>query len=287
MEHVGMRFSRTPHLLAALTFALAASSASGQSNPVEGNVKNVPGRVFFVCSLSNETNAATGGYINASINFAEDGSELRRSAGWWSSLGEFPGQSESHGIRFDKASRGGQIHLTWSAPPLGQASRLDWAKGTFSVTAVDIWERGKARHREVWRQTFIDRDDSLRTYDYKGDHYLFPPIGVPALMTELEDLSGASLHMRLEDLMAWASGATSIKVYETKVDRRKFSRYSYPSGPAGARRIVTSYSIDIPKINQISGIVQERVEKWRDGIGDFKKTCTKAIEEDENDIIVL
>jgi hypothetical protein len=90
--------------------------------------------------------------------------------------------------------------------------------------------------------------------------------------------------MSLDSFLAWGSGVPHLTVYETRVKRRTPAKNTYPSSPAGARRIIGAYDVDMPALKRTVALIRVTTERWERSLSTSWRTCRRTTE--GGDIVV-
>lgn len=271
---------------AVLIAALGVPGAASAQIELMGT-QNVPGRIYYHCNKHFGSETEAGGSLNASMDFAEDGSILRLRVDWYGMINDDPrfggnrGVTPLYGGRLD-----GGVTMTWPNQGYPQATRLDWDNPEAGLTLYGGQGRydKKLERKEPWSQVLIDRDDRLIVREIEGQRFIFP-VSQLSLASPLMSGYSSGLRVPLRDLVAWGDGAKVLTVYETRVARRKFKRNSFPNAP-GPNRIVLAYRLDPSPLAETATKVRLAVEEWQRSMGDFRTACPRVEEEDESLIIV-
>jgi hypothetical protein len=165
---------------------------------------------------------------------------------------------------------------------------FNWSRGSIQISYLDgTVNRFRPLRREVWRQVVLDRNGAALIHETGGMRMLFLNGLNMHLMSELAPLSSPGrLHMALDDLIAWGTGAERLTVYETMVQRRRYVPNVYPNGPAGRMRIVAEYDIDMAVLARRVAQVRAATASWESGLTDIPGSCERTVEELPGDIVV-
>lgn len=268
--------------------ALMAFPSAGHAQVPITNGENVPGRIFYHCSKHFGFDKETGGTLEAHRNIAEDGSILAMHVQWNGFLDSNPRRQPGFDIvQTYGAQKGGHVGLTWPRQSFFRPAVLEWANPQLKIQlygAIEGYDK-KRESKEPWLQTVITRGDGLRTANENGMRYVvwWPDM----VLTAPVGTGGNSwFEQPLGDLLAWGSGTDRLNVYLTRVARRKFTPNVSPNGP-GPHRIVVEYTFKPATFAAIAAKVQTEVEAWQAETADFRKACTRQVEEDESKAIVV
>ncbi|MBA4766524.1 MAG: hypothetical protein H2049_02670 [Porphyrobacter sp.] len=271
---------------AVLIAALGVPGVASAQIELKGT-QNVPGRIYYHCNKHLGSVAEAGGALDASMDFAEDGSILRMRVDWYGTINDDPRFGGNRGVTpLYGAKLDGGATLTWPNQGYPQATRLDWDNPDVGLTLYGGRERydRKLERKEPWWQVLIDRDDRLIVREIEGQRFIFLASQL-SLASPLMSGYSSGLRVPLRDLVAWGHGAKVLTVYETRVVRRKFTPNSVPNAP-GPNRIVLAYRLDPLPLAETATKVRLAVEQWQGSMGDFRTACPRVEEADESQIIV-
>jgi hypothetical protein len=267
-------------LIAAAAAALpAAAQPSGSAAPV----------YEYWCHARLTGVAAPQDSVEIGKVFSDDETPPRLTVDWSDHQGSLVIRATTTGSAFASLKWPGDYYLLNQR---AEFKTLEWDKGSFAVHFVggepaDLHNR-KAAKREEWRQTIISRDDALTIHERDGVRTLWLNGFNLYLMGDLEKPVGAAqLNMSVESLLAWGSGRDRLTVREVGVTRRKKRRNSYPTSPAGQRRIIRTYQIDVPELRHTVEAVRAATQKWEAGLGDYRSGCRRQERVNEDDIILI
>ena len=165
-----------------------------------------------------------------------------------------------------------------------EAAPFDWASGSIRISYPGHTNAARPRTGEVWRQVVVDRDRSALVHESDGGRILFLSGLQLHLASELGPLSDpGDLRTGLEALLAWGRGANSVTVFETLV-RRARPENGNSQSPAGRRRIVAEYELDMAALAGTVGRVRAAVSDWETQMESRWRQCEPMIE--GGDIIV-
>jgi hypothetical protein len=186
-------------------------------------------------------------------------------------------------VRRGSAGDQGFVALRWPGEHRAEPkdASFDWDEGSIQITylSANSGERHRILRGEEWRQVIVDRNNAALTYASEGRRELFLPGTTLHLVSDLEPLSSpGSLNMSLDSLVAWGMGAERITVYEVMVTRRPRRSNSYPTSPAGRRRVVAAYDVDVAALARTAGLVRETVGRWEANIAETWRTCERTTE---------
>ena len=269
-----------------LIAALGVPGAASAQIELKGT-ENVPGRIYYHCNKHFGSETEAGGALNASMDFAEDGSILRMRVDWYGAINDDPRFGGNRGVTpLFGAKLDGGVTLIWPTQGYPQATRLDWDNPDANLTLYGGRERydKKLERKEPWWQVLIDRDDRLIVREIGGQRFIFP-VSRMSLASPLMSGYSSGLSVPLRDLVAWGNGAKALTVYEARVARRKFTPNSFPNGP-GPHRIVFAYRLNPSPLAETATKVRLAVEEWQRSMGDFRTVCSRTEEADESLIIV-
>lgn len=268
--------------------ALMASPAAVHAQVPISNGENVPGRVFYHCSKHFDFDKQTGGTLEAYRNVAEDGAILAMHVEWNGSFDSNPPRQSAFDIvQTYGAQRGGSVKLTWPRRSYQRPAVIEWTNPQLQIQlygAIDGFDK-KRESKEPWLQTVIARGDGLQTVTEKGLRYI---VWWPDMVLTRPAGAGENywFEQPLGDLLAWGSGTDRLTVYLTRVARRKFTPNSSPNGP-GPHRILVEYTFKPAIFAAIAAKARTEVEAWQAETADFRKACTRQVEQDESNIIVV
>lgn len=229
----------------------------------------------FQCTLS-EPLPEGGPRLNASKSFREDGAVNSMYVSWEDSdNGELvrpPGSRDRVSMR-----------LSWPGEPrIGKPEDLfDWSQGfiTMHLLLGNAAANFALRKGEQWRQVVVDREQSVITRTEDGARFAFLPSLDMLLMSDFEPTSTPGrLNMSLNAFLAWGSGVPHLTVYEMRVKRRTPARNSYPTSPAGARRIIGAYDVDMAGLERKVALIREATERWERSLSTSWRTCRYTTE---------
>lgn len=255
-------------------FAVPAAAADDQ--PREDRA------TLYRCTRSIQAFEGEPGFLALEKVFREDGTVYSRSVVLEDHAPRF--------VRFAQASARAWATLRWPGDHRFQreVEPFSWSRGSIDISYLDgAAARYRPLPREVWRQVVVDRNGAALIHETGGMRMLFLTGLNMHLMSELAPISSPGrLHMALDDLVAWGTGAERVTVYETMVQRRRYSPNVYPNGPAGRMRIVADYDIDVPVLERRVAQVRAATDAWEAGLTNVRETCERTLEELPGDIIL-
>lgn len=180
------------------------------------------------------------------------------------------------------------VSLRWPGEHRIRGSEpFQWSEGSITMTLLlaDAAANFNLQAGEEWRQVIVDRNETVNIYDDAGVKALFLPGSDMHLASDLEaPTAPGRLNMSLDSFLAWGSGARRITVYETRVTRRKPTKNSYPTSPAGRYRIVGAYDVNISALTHTVASIREASERWETSLSSSWRQCNRSTE--GGDIVV-
>jgi hypothetical protein len=251
-------------LIAATAGAMPAEASGAAAEPVP----------VYRCQLNLRLSENDPVYLRASKSFREDGTVNSMMVQWEDNQGRAVRRQDPNDRAFVTFQWPGGHRFAREGEP------FDWSQGSIEISLITA---APGRHQvlrgEEWRQVVVDRDRAALVHDSDGMRILLLSGLDLHLMSELEDLtSPGRLDMGLDSLLAWGAGATTVTVYEMLVTRRPRTRNSSPTSPAGRRRIVGSYDIDVAALARAGAQARETTVRWEAGLASRWRECERTTE---------
>jgi hypothetical protein len=271
-----MPMARAIAVILAVFAAPTASWAARDEQPRQDRA------TLYRCARSIQAFEGEPGFLALEKVFREDGTLYSRSVVLEDSAPRF--------VRLPQTSASASATLRWPGDHRFQRETepFSWSRGSIQINYLDgRMDRYRPLRREVWRQIVVDRNGAALIHETGGIRTLFLSGLNIHLVSELAPLSSSGrLHMALDDLIAWGTGAERVTVYEVMVQRRRYVPNVYPNGPAGRMRIVAEYDIDAAALAARVAQVQAAASAWEAGLTNVRETCERSVEELPGDIIV-
>jgi hypothetical protein len=265
-----------------LTAALAVLAAPACAAVQPARPAPEPARTVYRCHYRDNLGPDHATLTLDKILF-EDGSVQSMRATWEDSNASFV-----HGRAPDDR---GSVTLQWPGDHrfVPGIRPFDWSDGSIQIAFFGASAQGRYRHErnERWRQIVVDRSQSVQVYEAEGVRGLLLSLLDLQLTTQLDSLAGpGSLHMSLDNLLAWGAGVPRLTIYETLVSYRRYDPNSFPNDPAGRRRIVAQYDLESAALVPVVARIREVAARWEAGLGDFQTRCERSEDESGQAIVV-